>query len=87
MIGAARARTLGGRRRHAATGGARGRKLDLRLVPGMTYDGAIAALRAHLQRRGFGDIEVNATGGYDPTSTDAPIGSFVDYLYELAAVR
>src|SRR5438105_13580293 len=50
-------------------------KLDLRLVPDMTYDGAIAALKAHLARRGFGDIEVNPSGGYDPTSTaaDAPI--------------
>ncbi len=50
-------------------------KLDLRLVPDMTFDGAVAALRAHLARRGFGDIEVNVTGGYDPTSTpaDAPL--------------
>ena len=50
-------------------------KLDLRLVPDMTYDGAIDALRAHLAKRGFGDIEVNPSGGYDPTSTsaDAPI--------------
>ena len=50
-------------------------KLDLRLVPDMTYDGAIAALRAHLAKRGFGDIEVNPSGGYYPTSTsaDAPI--------------
>src|SRR6266576_3201951 len=49
--------------------------LDLRLVPDMTYDGAIAALKAHLAKRGFGDIEVNPSGGYDPTSTaaDAPI--------------
>jgi acetylornithine deacetylase/succinyl-diaminopimelate desuccinylase-like protein len=46
-------------------------KLDLRLVPDMTYDGAIAALKAHLQKRGFGDIEVNPSGGYDPTSTAA----------------
>ncbi len=50
-------------------------KLDLRLVPDMTYDGAIAALRAHLAKRGFGDVEVNPTGGYDPTETaaDAPL--------------
>ncbi len=44
-------------------------KLDLRLVPDMTFDGAVAALRAHLAKRGFGDIEVNVSGGYDPTST------------------
>ena len=46
-------------------------KLDLRLVPDMTYDGAIAAVKAHLAKRGFGDIEVNPSGGYDPTSTPA----------------
>jgi acetylornithine deacetylase/succinyl-diaminopimelate desuccinylase-like protein len=44
-------------------------KLDLRLVPDMTAAGALAALKAHLAKRGFGDIEVNMTGGYDPTST------------------
>ena len=50
-------------------------KLDLRLVPDMTYDGAIAALKAHLQKHGFGDIEVNVSGGYGPTETssDAPL--------------
>ena len=46
-------------------------KLDLRLVPDMTAEGALAALEAHLERRGFGDIEVNFSGGYDPTSTPA----------------
>ena len=46
-------------------------KLDLRLVPDMTYDGAVAALKAHLAKRGFSDIEVNPSGGYDPTSTPA----------------
>src|SRR3989475_1889861 len=44
-------------------------KLDLRLVPDMTAVEALAALKAHLAKRGFGDIEVNMTGGYDPTST------------------
>ena len=50
-------------------------KLDLRLVPGMTADGALAALKAHLANHGFGDIEVNMSGGYDSTSTplDAPL--------------
>jgi acetylornithine deacetylase/succinyl-diaminopimelate desuccinylase-like protein len=46
-------------------------KLDLRLVPDMKKDDAVAALRAHLVAHGFGDIEVNVTGGYDPTSTPA----------------
>src|SRR5438876_6011189 len=44
-------------------------KLDLRLVPDMTYDGALALLKAHLAKRGFGDIEVKPGGGYDPTDT------------------
>lgn len=44
-------------------------KIDMRLVPGMKKDDAVAALKAHLARRGFGDIEVNVSGGYDPTST------------------
>ena len=50
-------------------------KLDLRLVPDMTFDGAVAAVKAHLAKRGFADIEVNASGGYDPTGTpaDAPL--------------
>jgi acetylornithine deacetylase/succinyl-diaminopimelate desuccinylase-like protein len=46
-------------------------KLDLRLVPDMTFDGAVAALRAHLEKRGFGDVQVNPSGGYDPTQTPA----------------
>jgi acetylornithine deacetylase/succinyl-diaminopimelate desuccinylase-like protein len=46
-------------------------KLDLRLVPDMTFDGAVAALRAHLDKRGFKDIEVNPSGGYDCTDTPA----------------
>ncbi len=50
-------------------------KMDLRLVPDMKADEALAALKAHLAKRGFGDIEVNMTGGYDPNSTsaDAPL--------------
>jgi len=46
-------------------------KLDLRLVPDMTAAESLAALKTHLAKRGFGDIEVNMTGGYDPTSTAA----------------
>jgi acetylornithine deacetylase/succinyl-diaminopimelate desuccinylase-like protein len=46
-------------------------KLDLRLVPDMTAADALAALKGHLAKRGFGDIEVNMSGGYDPTSTPA----------------
>lgn len=46
-------------------------KIDMRLVPPMTRDGAVEALKAHLAKRGFGDIAVNVSGGYDPTSTSA----------------
>ena len=59
-------------------------KLDLRLVPDMTAAGALAALKAHLAKRGFGDIEVNMTGGYDPTSTpaDAPMVKAATAVYK-----
>ena len=49
-------------------------KLDLRLVPDMTAAEALKALKAHLAKRGFGDIEVRMTGGYDPTSTSGDSG-------------
>jgi acetylornithine deacetylase/succinyl-diaminopimelate desuccinylase-like protein len=44
-------------------------KLDLRLVPDMTKDEAVSKLKAHLAKRGFGDIEVVVSGGYSPTQT------------------
>jgi acetylornithine deacetylase/succinyl-diaminopimelate desuccinylase-like protein len=46
-------------------------KIDMRLVPDMTAAEALAALKAHLTKKGFGDIEVNMSGGYDPTTTPA----------------
>ena len=45
-------------------------KLDLRLVPDMTAKGTLELLKAHLAKHGFGDLEVNISGGYDPTETD-----------------
>src|SRR5579863_7042977 len=45
-------------------------KLDLRLVPDQTAAEAATKLKAHLAKRGYDDIEVNVTGGYDPTQTD-----------------
>jgi acetylornithine deacetylase/succinyl-diaminopimelate desuccinylase-like protein len=45
-------------------------KIDIRLVPGMTTKDVLALLRGHLAKHGFGDIEVNMSGGYDPTETD-----------------
>jgi len=44
-------------------------KLDFRLVPDMTREEAVEKLKAHLARRGFGDIEVIVSGGYSPTES------------------
>lgn len=44
-------------------------KLDLRLVPGQTAASAIRKLTEHLQRRGFGDLGIDVSAAYDPTST------------------
>jgi acetylornithine deacetylase/succinyl-diaminopimelate desuccinylase-like protein len=44
-------------------------KLDFRLVPNQTRAEAERKLRAHLDARGFNDIEINVSGGYDPTET------------------
>jgi len=46
-------------------------KLDIRLVPDMTAKETLALVKAHLAKKGFGDIEVTMTGGYDPTETPA----------------
>jgi acetylornithine deacetylase/succinyl-diaminopimelate desuccinylase-like protein len=46
-------------------------KLDLRLVPNQTAEEALTKLRAHLERRGYGDIAIDFTGGYSPTTTEA----------------
>ncbi len=46
----------------------------MRLVPDMKAADALAALKAHLAKRGFGDIEVNMTGGYDrPAPADSAL--------------
>jgi acetylornithine deacetylase/succinyl-diaminopimelate desuccinylase-like protein len=44
-------------------------KLDLRLVPDMKASESLDLVRKHLARKGYGDIDANMTGGYDPTST------------------
>ena len=46
-------------------------KIDMRLVPDMTAKGTLALVQTHLRKKGFGDIEVNMSGGYDPTETPA----------------
>jgi acetylornithine deacetylase/succinyl-diaminopimelate desuccinylase-like protein len=45
-------------------------KIDMRLVPDMTAADTLAKLKSHLAKHGFADIEVNMSGGYDPTQTD-----------------
>ena len=44
-------------------------KIDMRLVPDMTASGTLELLKQHLAKNGFGDIEVNMSGGYDPTQS------------------
>src|SRR5205085_2977063 len=46
-------------------------KMDFRLVPDMKAADVVPAIKAHLAKRGFGDIEVNMSGGYDPTQSAA----------------
>ena len=64
-------------------------KLDLRLVPEMTAAESLASLEAHLARRGFGDIEVRMTGGYDPTTTaaDAPLIQAQAAVYRRSGIQ
>jgi len=44
-------------------------KVDMRLVPDMTAQGTLQLLKDYLAKKGFGDIEVNMSGGYDPNQT------------------
>jgi acetylornithine deacetylase/succinyl-diaminopimelate desuccinylase-like protein len=46
-------------------------KIDVRLVPDMTAKETLELIKKHLAKNGFGDVEVNMTGGYDPTETPA----------------
>ena len=64
-------------------------KLDLRLVPDMKADEAFAALKAHLAKKGFGDIEVHMSGGYDPNSTsaDAPLIRIQEAVYKKGGIE
>ena len=64
-------------------------KIDMRLVPDMTAAGALAALKNHLAKNGFADIEVNMSGGYDPTSTapDAGLIKVEEIIYRRSGVE
>jgi acetylornithine deacetylase/succinyl-diaminopimelate desuccinylase-like protein len=63
-------------------------KVDSRLVPNQTPEEALRLIRAHLDARGFTDIEIRRLGGYPPaqTSVEAPlvraaIGTYNKYGY------
>jgi acetylornithine deacetylase/succinyl-diaminopimelate desuccinylase-like protein len=44
-------------------------KIDIRIVPDLTVEKTERLLRAHLEKRGFDDIQVISKGGYDPGKT------------------
>jgi acetylornithine deacetylase/succinyl-diaminopimelate desuccinylase-like protein len=50
-------------------------KMDFRLVPDMTVEDSVKKLRAHLDKRGFSDVEIKVGGAYPPntTSSEAPL--------------
>jgi len=64
-------------------------KLDFRLVPNMTKDEAVAKLKTHLEKRGFGDIEVIVSGGYSPTESpeDSVIVQAAAATFEKAGIE
>lgn len=64
-------------------------KLDLRLVPNMKAKPCLEKLKAHLAAKGFPDVEVNMSGGYDPTETpeDSAIIRAQQAVYTRAGVK
>ena len=45
-------------------------KVDIRLVKDMTVEDTVRKLRAHLKKRGFGDLEIQIHGPYGAAKTD-----------------
>lgn len=64
-------------------------KIDMRIVPDQTKEDCVAKLKAHLAKRGYGDIAVNVSGGYDPTETaeDSALIKAERATYERAGVK
>lgn len=64
-------------------------RLDIRLVPDQDPDRVIAAVRAHLDRKGYPDIEVEVHDRYDWSQTpiDAPIVRATRTAYEAMGHR
>jgi acetylornithine deacetylase/succinyl-diaminopimelate desuccinylase-like protein len=46
-------------------------KLDSRLVPNQTPEGALKLIRVHLDAKGFRDVEIRMLSGYPPAQTSA----------------
>jgi acetylornithine deacetylase/succinyl-diaminopimelate desuccinylase-like protein len=59
-------------------------KLDFRLVPGQRPLRILAALRAHLRRKGFGDIQVIQHSIFEPGASpfSSPIGQALMAAYQ-----
>ena len=78
---------IGGYTARAARRSCRIRRLQNSICascPNHDGEGALAELKAHLAKHGFGDIEVNMTGGYDPNTTpaDAPMIKAEEAVYK-----
>ncbi len=58
-------------------------KVDFRLVPDQTPGQVLTALRAHLDKEGFSDVQINFLGGEEPARTD-PDDPFVSLVVEAA---
>lgn len=58
-------------------------KVDFRLVPDQQPEEVFSALRAHLDRQGFGDVQATFVGGTPPARTD-PEAPFVKLVMDAA---
>jgi len=58
-------------------------KVDFRLVPNQTIDQVLTQLRAHLDNKGFQDIEINFLGGGPAARTD-PDDPFIKLVLDTA---
>jgi acetylornithine deacetylase/succinyl-diaminopimelate desuccinylase-like protein len=63
-------------------------KIDVRLVPDMMAKDVVAKIRAHLDKRGYQDIELRVLAGYEPTQTApdaAPVKTMIA-VYKKAGI-
>lgn len=59
-------------------------KIDFRLAPGQDPERILDCLKAHLKRRGYGDIEVKVLGGMEPAFRTPPDSPFVKAVQRAA---